>query len=139
MKLNPYLSFEGTCEEALNFYKKCLGGEFEFVNRYKEGPPEMGGTKIPEEFMEKIMHMTWRFHDNVVMASDILGEIPKGGNITLSINIDDVNEMETVFDALSAGGQVTMPLQDTFWGARFGMFTDKFGIQWMFNCNISNS
>ena len=137
MKLNPYLTFGGNCEEALNFYKKCFGGEFVGVNRFKEGPPEMGGMKVPDELMEKIMHMTWRFGDNVVMASDSFGKAPEGGNITLSMSIDDPDKMEKIFNELSAGGRVTMPLEDTFWGARFGMFTDRFGIKWMFNCQIS--
>ena len=134
MKLNPYLTFKGNCEQALNFYKTCLGGAFESINRFKEGPPEMGGMKVPEEFMEKIMHMTWRFYDNVVMASDSLEEMQEGSSITLSISMEDPDEMEIKFNKLSAGGTITMPLQDTFWEARFGMLTDKFGIKWMFNC-----
>ena len=133
MQLNPYLAFNGNCEEALNFYKECLGGEFESFNRFKDGPEELAGMKVPEHLMDKVMHMTLRFGDNVIMASDSLEEVPAGGNITLSIGMDDVEEMNTVFNKLSGGGQITMPLQDTFWGARFGMFTDRFGVKWMFN------
>ena len=136
MQLNPYLFFNGNCEEALNFYKECLGGEFESINRFKDGPEEMGGMKIPENYKEKVMHMTWRFDGNVVMASDGFEEISDGGNVTLSISTDNVDGMDTVFNKLSEGGKVTMPLQDTFWGARFGMFTDRYGIKWMFNCEL---
>lgn len=135
MQLNPYLAFNGNCEEALNFYKECLGGEFESINYFKDGPPEMGGTVIPEEMKDRVMHMTWRFDGNVVMASDSVGNNPSGGNISLSVNMDSVEQMETAFAKMSAGGQVTLPLGDTFWGARFGMFTDRFGINWMFNCH----
>ena len=123
MQLNPYLFFNGNCEEALNFYKECLGGEFESINRFKDGPEEMGGMKVPENFKEKVMHMTWRFDGNVVMASDGFEKVTDGGSVTLSVTVDNVDGMDTVFNKLSEGGQVTMPLQDTFWGARFGMFT----------------
>lgn len=136
MQLNPYLFFNGNCEEALNFYKECLGGEFESINRFKDGPDEMGGMKVPENYKEKVMHRTWRFDGNVVMASDGFEEISDGGNVTLSISMDNVDGMDTVFNKLSEGGKVTMPLQDTFWGARFGMFTDRYGIKWMFNCEL---
>ena len=136
MQLNPYLFFNGNCEEALNFYKECLGGEFESINRFKDGPEEMGGMKVPEKFKEKVMHMTWRFDRNVVMASDGFEKVTDGGSVTLSVTVDNVDGMDTVFNKLSEGGQVTMPLQDTFWGARFGMFTDRYGIKWMFNCEL---
>jgi len=136
MQLNPYLFFNGNCEEALNFYKECLGGEFESINRFKDGPEEMGGKKVPENFKEKVMHMTWRFDGNVVMASDGFEKVTNGGSVTLSVTVDNVDGMDTVFNKLSEGGQVTMPLQDTFWGARFGMFTDRYGIKWMFNCEL---
>ncbi len=136
MKLNPYLMFNGNCEEALNFYKECLGGKFESVNYFKDGPEEMGGKKIPEHLLGKVMHMTLRVDDGIIMASDSMGEVQAGSNITLSINMDDMDEMGAVFNKLSAGGRVTMPLQDTFWGSRFGMFTDKFDIKWMFNCHL---
>jgi len=136
MQLNPYLFFNGNCEEALNFYKECLGGEFESINRFKDGPEEMGGMKVPENFKEKVMHMTWRFDGNVVMASDGFEKVTDGGSVTLSVTVDNLDGMDTVFNKLSEGGQVTMPLQDTFWGARFGMFTDRYGIKWMFNCEL---
>ena len=135
MQLNPYLFFNGNCEEVMNFYRECFGGDFESINRFKDGPEEMGGMKVPEDYGDKIMHMTLRFSDNVIMASDGMQQAPADGNITLSISMNDVDELSAVFDKLSGGGQVTMPLQDTFWGAHFGMCTDKFGMKWMFNCH----
>ena len=134
MKLNPYLSFNGNCEEALDFYKQCLGGEFEAVSRFDEAPPEM---QVPAESKDKILHMSWRFNDNLVMAGDSLEDVPTGGMVTLAIDMNDPEEMENTFNELSREGNVTMPLQDTFWGARFGMFTDKFGLNWMFNCQVT--
>lgn len=134
MKLIPYLAFGGDCEEALTFYKDCFGGSIEAVNRYSEGPEEVGGMKVPDHFKDKIMHMTVRFGDNVVMGADHVEPPADAGRIQLTIGADDVDEMTAVFDKLSAGGEMTMPLQDTFWGARFGMFTDRYGINWMFNC-----
>ena len=137
MQLNPYLAFHGNCEEALTFYKACLGGEFESLNRFKDGPDEMAGMKVPGLFKNKVMHMTWRFDGNVVMASDSLEPVPAGGHVTLSVSMDNVEAMNTIFNKLSEGGHVTMPLEDTFWGARFGMFTDRYGTKWMFNCALS--
>ena len=133
MKLNPYLAFNGTCEEAMTFYRDCLGGEFESINRFRDGPDEMGGTVIPAVMKDRVMHMTWRFEDNVVMACDSVGEVPEGGNVTLCIDIEDGDRVGAVFEMLSAGGTITFPLENTFWGARFGMFTDRYGVQWMFN------
>ncbi len=131
MQLAPYLTFGGTCEEAMTFYKDCLGGEFDSFNYFKDGPKEMGALPALDD---KIMHMSLRFGDNTIMASDSMGDAPAAGNITLNLALDDLEEIDGLFQKLSAGGRVTMPLENTFWGARFGMFTDKFGINWMLNC-----
>ena len=134
MDLHPYLAFDGTCEEALNFYRACFGGEFESLNRFKDGPDEMGGMTVPENMKEKIMHMTWRFDDNVVMASDTFSPAaPSGSNVSLSVHVDDPDTLDTIFGKLSEGGHVILPPEDTFWGARFTMFTDQYGINWMLN------
>jgi len=138
MQLNPYLAFNGECEDAMNFYKDCLGGEIESLNRFKDGPKEMMGEPVPEHLLGKVMHMTLRFDENVIMASDSMKQQTVGGNVTLSIGMDSVEKMDAIFNKLSSGGEVSMPLQDTFWGARFGMFTDKFGVSWMFNCHGKN-
>ncbi len=130
MQLSPYLTFGGTCEEAMNFYKDCLGGDFESFNYYKDGPKEMGA---PPTLDNKIMHMSLRFGEYTIMASDSMGDAPAAGNITLNIATDDVDELNTLFHKLSEGGQITMPLGDMFWGARFGMFTDRFGVNLMLN------
>lgn len=136
MKLNPYITFDGTCEAAMNFYRNCLGGEFESLNYFKDGPADMGA---PAHLADKIMHMALRFGDNVLMGADSMGETPTAGNIALSMNADAVGNMDDVFNKLSVGGQIIMPLEDTFWGARFGMSMDKYGVKWMFNARIENA
>jgi PhnB protein len=130
MKLNPYLHFEGYAEEVLNFYRDVFDGEILTISRYGDSP-----MQVDEDWKDKIMHARLKFGDSLIMLSDG----PKGyksttnGNIQLSVEMDDENKMSEVFNKLAAGGKITMPLQDTFWGARFGMLTDKFGTGWMFN------
>lgn len=130
MKLNPYIMFSGNAEEALNFYKECLGGEISGLQRYGQAP-----MPSSEEDKNKLMHGVFVFDGNLVMASDGTKDHPasQGGNIHLSVDVEDVDKLEKVFSQLGEGGKIDMPLQDTFWGARFGMLTDKFGIHWMFN------
>lgn len=131
MKLFPYLNFRGNCEEALKFYKEALNGEIIQLGRYGESP-----MKSPEEFKDKIIHGRLQFGDALIMASDAMGEraVNTGDNISLSVDCDDDQQLEGVFSKMAAGGKITMPLQEQFWGAKFGMLTDKFGIHWMFNC-----
>lgn len=130
--IQPYISFKGDCEEAINFYKDRLGGEVIFMQRYGESP--MAG-KGPDD---KIMHTTIKIGDSVLMACDNVfeGQNPTtiGNNISLSIGSNDPASAEQMFEQLSDGGTIVMPMQETFWAARFGMLTDKFGINWMFNC-----
>ncbi len=133
MKLIPYLSFNGQCEEALGFYRDCLGGSFDNIEYYSENQDV--GMDIPDRMIGQVMHVSLRFGDNVIMGSDHIETVPSDANISLSINFTDVDELEQTFEAMSVGGEVTMPLQDTFWGARFGTVTDRFGIKWMFNCH----
>ncbi|MEP6948253.1 MAG: glyoxalase/bleomycin resistance/extradiol dioxygenase family protein [Ginsengibacter sp.] len=131
MKLFPYLSFPGNCEEALNFYKEAFDGEIIQLGRYGESPMES-----PEELKDKIIHGRLQFGDALLMASDVMNERPidPGDKISLSVECDNDRQIEEVFSKMAAGGKITMPLQDQFWGATFGMLTDKFGIHWMFNC-----
>jgi PhnB protein len=131
MKLFPYLSFQGNCEEALIFYKEGLGGEIIQLGRYKESP-----MKSPEEFKDKIIHGRLQFGKALLMASDVMNEGPvdSADNISLSIDCDNDQQPEEVFSKMSVEGEIAMPLQEQFWGATFGMLTDKFGIHWMFNC-----
>ncbi len=131
-QLTPYLMFNGNCEEALNFYAKALGGEIVHLSRYEGSPMEsMASDK------QKVMHATLIAKGITIMgADDGQGEAENKGSgaVHLNINFDNTDEEEKVFNVLVEGGRSTMPLQDTFWGSRFGMLTDKFGVNWMFNC-----
>ena len=136
-QVNPYINFRGNCEEAFNFYKSVFGGDFAMVGRYKDMPPSEGAHAGGIDG-EKIMHVSLPISkETLLMGSDIGGEWAKhtidGNNIQISINVDSEDEAKKIFNGLSAGGRVNMPLEKTFWGALFGMFTDKFGINWMVN------
>lgn len=132
--INPYLAFNDNCEEAFNFYKSVFGGEFAMVMRFKEMPAEYQGA---ESEGEKIMHMSLPIgQGTMLMGSDTpagMGPVTNGNNFSITISVDSEAEAARLFKGLSAGGQVTMPLDKTFWGAYFGMLTDKFGVQWMVN------
>jgi PhnB protein len=133
--VNPYLTFNGNCEEAFNFYKSVFGGEIPFMGRFKDMPSE---HPIPESEGNKIMHVALPIGQGTVLmgsdSSEAFGNATViGNNFSISINAESEEEATKLFNGLSAGGKVTMPLNKTFWGAFFGMFTDKFGIQWMVN------
>jgi PhnB protein len=133
--INPYLNFDGNAEEAFNFYKDAFGGDFANVQRFGDMP---GKEKLPNEVHNKIMHIVLPIgKDGVLMASDVVPGMGQphsaGNNVTISVNVDSENEARKIFDALARGGDVTMALDKTFWGAYFGQLTDKFGIQWMVN------
>ena len=136
-KINPYLHFLGTSEEVFNFYKSVFGGEFAMVQRYGE-MPGCDEMNLAEEDKNKIMHIALPISDgHVLMATDAVGEYAKdavfGNNISLSVGADSKEEAEKIFNGLSDGAEITMPLGDTFWGAYFGMLKDKFGMTWMVN------
>jgi PhnB protein len=136
--VNPYLTFNGNCEEAFNFYKSVFGGEFPYIGKFKDMPPMENCAPIPESEAEKIMHVSLPIgHETSLMGSDsseAFGQsTTMGNNFSISINADSKEEADTLFNGLSAGGKKTMPMDETFWGAYFGMFTDKFGIHWMVN------
>ncbi len=134
MKLNAYLYFAGNAEEALNFYTATFDGTVEMLSRYADSP-----MPSDEDYKQKIMHARLVFGDNnMIMISDSFKgtEVKTEGNIQLSIGMDDAEAMKTVFNKMAEGGVVTMPLQEQFWGALFGMLKDKFGVSWMFNCEI---
>ena len=133
--LNPYLNFAGNTEVAFKFYKSVFGGDFKTMQRFKD-TPEAG--KIPPNEKDKIMHVALPIgRGNMLMATDALESMGQkltlGNNIYLSIEAESKEEAKKIFSGLSADGKVTMPLDDAFWGAYFGMLTDKFGIQWMVN------
>jgi PhnB protein len=131
MKLYPYLSFNGNCEEALNFYKEALDGEITQLGRYGDSAMESS-----EAIKDKVLHGRLQFGQMLIMASDAMDENNTriGDNISLSVECETNDQLEQVFSKMSEGGKITMPLQDQFWGAKFGMLTDKFGLHWMFNC-----
>jgi len=129
--ISPYISFEGNCKEAIEFYKDKLGAEVLFSETYGESP--MKG-KAPDDM---IMHCTIKIGDSRIMACDsVFKEYPLtvGNNITLAIGTRDVDEADKMFEQMSDGAKIIMPMQETFWAKKFGMLTDKFGINWMFNC-----
>lgn len=133
--LNPYLNFQGNTEEAFNFYKSVFGGEFITLQRFKDTPE---CDKIPANEQDKIMHIALPIgKENILMATDALESMGQtlvvGDNISLSINAESEEEANKLFNGLSVGGTIIMPLAKAFWGAYFGMFNDKFGIQWMVN------
>ena len=134
MKVIPYLIFNGNCEEALNFYTKALGGNLGHMSRYSDVPPEQNQMNMASD---KIMHTQFMKDGEVLlMASDGPTTDTDSGMVSLSLDYKDPGGMENAFAQLSDGGSVTMPLQDTFWNARFGMLTDKYGVKWMFNHDI---
>jgi PhnB protein len=134
-QINPYLTFNGNCEEAFNFYKSVFGGEFPYTGRYRD---MQGGPEIPESEKNKIMHISLPISKETVLmgadSSNAFGHATSmGNNFSISINAESEEEARKLFDGLSSGGRVTMPLDKTFWGALFGMFTDKYDINWMVN------
>jgi PhnB protein len=133
--INPYLNFKGNTEEAFNFYRSVFGGEFTIVQRFKDTPE---ASRVQPEDLDKIMHIALPIgNGNVLMATDALEsvghKVDYGTNFHLSITPENLEEANKLFNGLSAGGKVAVPFEKAFWGAFFGMFTDKFGVQWMVN------
>jgi PhnB protein len=142
--VNIYLNFNGNCEEAFNFYKSVFGGEFPYIGRFKDMPPQEGMPPLPKEMENKIMHVSLPVSkETVLMGSDTGGEwapsFVQGNNFSISINADSQEEADRFFNELSKGGKVTMPMGKTFWGDYFGMFADQFGINWMVSYNEKQS
>lgn len=131
--INPYLNFNGETEEAFKYYQSVFGGELSEINRFKDMPD---AENIPEQDREKVMHVSLPIgKGNVLMGSDIMGSMASnfklGNNFYISINTQSREETERIFKELSRGGKIEMELEETFWGSYFGMFTDKYGINWM--------
>ncbi|HKQ79620.1 MAG TPA: VOC family protein [Blastocatellia bacterium] len=132
MQMNPYLSFKGECEAAFKFYEQCLGAQPGAIFRYAGSPM---ADQVTADWSDKIMHGSLTLGDQTLMGADVAPdqyEEPKG--ISLSLHIKSVDDAERVFRELAEGGRVLMPLEKTFWAARFGMLVDRFGIPWMINC-----
>jgi PhnB protein len=136
-QLNPYLNFDGTGAKAVALYERVLGAKVETMQRFADIP----GEPPKPETADRVMHALLRLGTDVLMISDTQPGMPfnAGNNVHVCLQFDDPAEMGKRFDALAAGGKVDMPLQDTFWGARFGMLTDAYGIHWMFNCTLEKS
>jgi PhnB protein len=131
MKIQPYLFFEGRAEEAIEFYRTHLGAEVVMLVRFKDSP-EPPGMPLPPGSEDKVMHATLQIGESVVLMSDggCSGKQSVGG-FSLSIDVADAAEAKRIFGGLSEGGQVQMPLGETFFASTFGMVQDKFGIGWM--------
>ncbi len=135
LNINAYLHFMGRTEEAMNFYKSILGGEFTIFGRFRDVP---GAENMGPEDQKKIMHISLTTKNGtVIMATDSLESMGQqvnfGNNVHLCIQAESETEVDKLFTALSAGGKVEMPVNKTFWGAYFGMCQDKYGVQWMIN------
>ena len=132
-KLNPYLLFNGTAEEATKLYASALGARILHLMHFGDVP----GAKVSPQHAGRVMHALLHIGEGVVMVSDTSPERPVAteGNVQVCLHFGDAADMARRFDALAVGGRVAMPLHDAFWGARFGMLTDAFGIQWMFSCD----
>ena len=132
MQIQPYLFFEGRCEEALDFYRRALGAKVEMLMRYKEAPDTPPPGMLPAGSENKVMHSSVRIGDTVVNASDgHCGGKPSFQGFSLTVTARDEAEAKRFFGALSEGGNVTMPLGKTFFSPAFGMATDRFGVGWM--------
>ncbi len=137
--LNTYLTFDGNCREAFEFYRSVFGGEFSSWNTFADGPPEMA---VPEAERDRVMHVSLLVGTSVLMGSDSTSVSPgpppvAGNNFSISVAARSKEHCDTLFAELSAGGQVGMPMQETFWGSYFGALTDKFGINWMVSCAVT--
>jgi len=131
--LTAYLSFNGNTEEAFRFYQSVLGGAFQSLQRYSDTPH---GDNMPAGEKEKVMHVALQTPHGTLMGNDhmsFMGDFNAGNNFSLSVHPDSKAEADRIFNGLSAGGTVIMPLEKAFWGAYFGMLLDRFGIKWMVN------
>jgi PhnB protein len=130
--IQPYLFFDGRCEEAVELYRNVLGAEVTALIRFKDNPEPQEADKVPAGFGEKVMHLSFRIGDTTVLASDgrCLGK-PNFEGFSLSLTVPTDAEAEKLFAALAESGQVQMPLSQTFFSSRFGMVTDRFSVSWM--------
>lgn len=134
MQLNPYLSFNGNCEAAFNFYADTFGGNVDAIMRYSDMPEY--ADQVPPEAKDNVMHARMNVGGVTLMGADVppgTGEVKPHG-FCVSIHVEDAAEADRLFNALAENGSVEMPIQETFWATRFGMTTDKFGTPWMINC-----
>lgn len=135
--VNVYLTFNGNTEEAFNFYKSVFGGEFAYIGKFKDMPSDEKFSSMSEEEGNKIMHVSLPISKETILmgsdTNDFSGPVTFGSNFSVSINAESKEEADTLFTGLSNEGKIIMPMEKTFWGAYFGMFVDKYGINWMVN------
>jgi PhnB protein len=129
--IQPYLMFGGRCDEALEFYRSALGAHVEMLMRFKDSPDPHPPGMLQAGFENKVMHTSFRVGESTIMASDGCNEGSTFSGFSLSLTVPTESEADRVFAALGNGGQVRMPLGKTFWSPRFGMLTDRFGVNWM--------
>lgn len=138
--INPHINFNGNAEEAFNFYKSAFGGEFAKIVRFKDLAND--DFPIPEKEADKIMHIALTIGENMLMGNDvpeIMGRVNENENRSkISVSAKDKDEATKLFNELSAGGNIEFPIGDSPWGSYFGMFRDKFGIEWMIEFNPTN-
>jgi len=136
MKLNPSIALDGRAAEAIALYERALGARRSTVMRYREAPPTPG-RELPAAYADRIMYSQLELGGDriVVMDAPPGVPVPTESNLQISLEYDDQAEMQARFDALAAGGKVTMPIHDAFWGAAFGMLMDSLGVKWMFSCS----
>ncbi len=140
MQVQPYLFFNGRCEEALEFYRKALGAEVEMLMRFKDSPDPPPPGVVPPGSENKVMHTSFRIGETTVMASDGCASGESGfQGFSLSISAPDAAAADRMFKALADGGQVQMPLGKTFWSPCFGMLADRFGVGWMVGVEAKES
>jgi len=132
MKITPYLSFDGQCQSALDLYARCLGGTVVYSTTYGESP---GAADLPPEWSARVYHATLVVGGQTIGLADAPpGSYQQPQGFSLMLEIDEPAEADRVFEALSVGGTIEMPIQETHWAARFGVVTDQFGTPWIINC-----
>lgn len=129
-KFSPYISFNGDCKRALDFYQQVFNGEIKNISFYRDSPVE-----ISDEDEDRVMHAVFQSEAVYFLAADTMPDssVVVGDNISLSLEFEHESEMERIYHLMAEHGTVIMPLQDTFWGSSFGMLVDQFGLSWMFN------
>ncbi|MGY4385706.1 PhnB protein [Pedobacter sp. UYP24] len=139
--VNAYLMFDGNCQTVFDFYKSALGKEFSQLSRFGEIPPQEGMPPLADDMKDRVMHVSLPISaETILMGSDTMPGmgpgLTVGNNFSVALGADSKEEADELFNKLSVGGQITMPLALTFWNAYFGMFTDQFGIKWMVNYDL---
>ena len=136
MKFTPYLTFDGTCEAAMNLYVEIFGAKIVFMQKFGDAPESEG---MPPNSADRIMHAHLDLGGSSLMASDSWGEEVTHSGMSVQMGYDTVEEARRVFEALSEGGNVVMDFQPTFWSAGFGIVNDRFGVPWLINCDVEPS